>query len=111
MRGECTWPVGVETARGVLTLALERGGLAISGSDPRRWTRGADERHHLIDPRSGWCARSDLLRVTVFADDAVGAEILAKSLFLAGAKETSRTQAPAVLVTTTGETILTGGLR
>jgi FAD:protein FMN transferase len=111
VRGKCMWPVGVETPNGPLTFALERGGLATSGRDRRRWTRGTEERHHLIDPRTGWCAESDLLRVTVFADDAVKAEILAKSLFLAGAEEASRADAQAVLVTTAGETIFTGGLR
>lgn len=111
LRGGVTWHVGVETAEGLMTLAVERGGVATSGSDRRRWIRGGEERHHLIDPSSGRCAQSDLLRVTVFADDAVEAEILAKSLFLAGSREASRTAATAVLVARAGETILTGGLR
>ena len=110
-RGGVVWHVGVETAEELVTLAVERGGVATSGSDRRRWIRGGEERHHLIDPSTGRCTQSDLLRVTVFADDAVEAEILAKSLFLAGSREASRTAATAVLVTTAGETILTGGLR
>ena len=75
----------------------------------RGWTRGGDERHHLIDPRTGRCAHSDLLRVTVFADDAVEAEVLAKFLFLAGADEAAESGATAIIVTRTGETIFTGG--
>jgi len=111
LRGDATWPVGVETADGVVTLALERGGLATSGRDRRRWKRGGEERHHLVDPRTGLPSDSDLLRVTVVADDAVEAEVLAKALFLAGSDEAARTDAPAVLVTECGETILTGALR
>ena len=111
LRGGVVWHIGVETAEGLMTLALERGGVATSGSDRRRWTRGGEERHHLIDPRTGRCAQSDLLRVTVFADDALKAEVLAKSLFLAGSRQASRAEATAVLVTTGGETVLTGGLR
>jgi FAD:protein FMN transferase len=111
LRGGGVWHVGVETAEGLMTLAIERGGVATSGSDRRRWIRGGEERHHLIDPSTGRCAQSDLLRVTVFADDAVEAEVLAKSLFLAGSREASRAEATAVLVTTDGETVLTGGLR
>ena len=71
VRGGHAWPVGVETGDGVVTLALERGALATSGSDRRRWIRGGEERHHLIDPRTGRSAASDVLRVTAFADDAV----------------------------------------
>ena len=66
-------------------------------------------RHHLIDPRTGRSADSDLLRVTAFADDAVQAEVLAKLLFLAGADEAAESGATAILVTRSGETIFTGG--
>jgi len=111
LRGDVEWPVGVETADGMLTLALDRGGLATSGRDRRRWTRGGEERHHLIDPRTGAPAASDLLRVTVVAGDAVEAEVLAKVLFLAGADEAAHTDTAAVLVTADGQTVLTGALR
>lgn len=109
VRGGNAWPVGVVTADGVVTLALDRGALATSGSDRRRWMRGGAERHHLIDPRTGRSAESDVLRVTVFADDAVDAEVLAKLLFLAGADEAATSGATAIVVTRTGETIFTGG--
>ncbi len=111
VRGDLVWPVGVETADGLLTLAVDRGGIATSGRDRRRWTRGEEERHHLIDPHTGTCARTDLLRVTVFAADAVEAEVLATSLFLMGSRKAARTDVTAVLVTAAGETILTGDLR
>jgi FAD:protein FMN transferase len=108
------WPVGVQTGDGVLTLELDRGGIATSGRDRRRWTRDGEERHHLIDPTSGRPADGDLLRVTVAAASATDAEVLTKTLFLAGTAE-ARTQAdreavPAVLVTRDGRTILAGGL-
>ena len=109
VRGGHAWSVGVETGDGLLTLELERGALATSGSDRRRWTRGGEERHHLIDPRTGCCAESDVLRVTVFADDAVQAEVLAKLLFLAGAEEAAERNETAIVVTRSGETIFTGG--
>ena len=35
-----SWPVGVETADGQITLALEDGAIATSGRDRRRWRRG-----------------------------------------------------------------------
>ena len=108
------WPVGVETADGLVTLQLTGGGLATSGRDRRRWRRGGRELHHLIDPATGSPADSDLLRVTVIADDAVAAEIAAKSLFLAGAvgalAEAGAAGLAAVLVTADGRTCFAGAL-
>jgi len=108
------WPVGLETARGRLTLELSAGGLATSGRDRRRWQRGGRELHHLIDPAAGAPSASDLLRVTAVAGSATDAEVLAKSLFLAGAgraaREADALGVPAVLVTADGRTILAGGL-
>src|SRR5919198_2758699 len=35
------------------SLTLTNGGLATSGTTRRRWERGAEPQHHLIDPRTG----------------------------------------------------------
>jgi thiamine biosynthesis lipoprotein len=99
------WPVGVETGEGTLTLELDRGAIATSGRDRRRWRRGGAEAHHLIDPGTGVPADGDFLRVTVVANTAVEAEVLAKSVFL-GAPSAG----PAVLVRMDGRTVFTGGL-
>ena len=82
-----TWPVGVETADGCLTLELSSGALATSGRDRRRWRRNGRELHHLIDPKTGTPSDSDLLRLTVVASDAVEAEVWAKALFLQAKSE------------------------
>jgi thiamine biosynthesis lipoprotein len=100
-----SWPVGVDTADGQITLSLEGGAIATSGCDRRRWTRGGAEAHHLIDPASGAPAESDFLRVTVVAPTAAEAEVRAKAVFLGAPVEE-----PAVLVTTDGQTVLAGGL-
>ncbi|HET7759480.1 MAG TPA: FAD:protein FMN transferase [Gaiellaceae bacterium] len=100
------WRVGVEH----LTLALENAAVATSGSDRRRWRRDGEERHHLIDPATGRSAASDLLRVSVVAETAVEAEVLAKSLFLAGEREALVSGVPAVLVTQNGHVAIAGGL-
>ncbi|HEU4941785.1 MAG TPA: FAD:protein FMN transferase, partial [Gaiellaceae bacterium] len=108
------WPVGVETGDGTLTLEVAAGAIATSGRDRRRWTRAGEEQHHLIDPATGRPADGDLLRVTVVASTAAEAEVLAKTLFLAGAagalEEAERDAIPAVLVTLDGRTLLTGSL-
>ena len=108
------WAVGVETADRTITLDLADAAVATSGTDRRTWRRGGRTLHHLIDPRTGAPAASDILRVTVVAPDAVAAEVAATSLFLAGARtaaaEADAAGLPAVIVDTTGRTTLAGGL-
>jgi len=102
-----TWPVAVSDE---LTLGLTRGGLATSGAERRRWRRNGVEHHHLIDPATGRPAASDLLRVTAIGSDAVEAEVLATSIFIGGLEEALAADAPAVLLTVDGRTVITGGL-
>ena len=49
------------------TVLLRGGGIATSGSSRRRWIRGGELQHHLIDPRTGRPARSCWTDVTVAA--------------------------------------------
>jgi FAD:protein FMN transferase len=104
---EGTWAVAVDDE---LTLGLSEGGIATSGIERRRWTVGGVTQHHLIDPRTGLPARSDVVRVTAVAGDAVEAEVLAKTLLLEGSEAARERAVPAVLLTADGRTIRTGGL-
>jgi thiamine biosynthesis lipoprotein len=110
-----SWPVGVQTSTGTLTLELSTGALATSGRDRRRWRREGRELHHLIDPATGTSADGDLMRVTVVGNDAIDAEVWAKALFLVGAgaaeAEANALGLPCVLVTNDGRTTTAGGLR
>jgi len=72
------WPVGF----GETTVLLTDGAAATSGTTGRRWGDGL---HHLIDPRSGAPAASDLVEVSVLAATATEAEVLAKTALLLGA--------------------------
>jgi thiamine biosynthesis lipoprotein len=84
------WPIAVEDPRcppEVLALVLLRdGGIATTGRDHRRWTRGGVEHHHVIDPRTGRPAETDVWTATVIAGSALDAEIAAKRLFLEGSR-------------------------
>jgi FAD:protein FMN transferase len=64
------------------TVRLERGALATSGTDRRRWTRAGRLQHHLIDPGSGQPASSPWRYVTACAATCVGADVAAKAGFL-----------------------------
>lgn len=71
------WPV----AFGGKTLLLDDHGAATSGTTKRRWGDGL---HHLIDPRTGAPAITDLSEVSVLARTALEAEVLAKTALLRG---------------------------
>jgi thiamine biosynthesis lipoprotein len=101
------WTVGVDDG---LTLGLERGGLATSGTDRRRWRRGGRLLHHVIDPATGEPVATDLLRVTALGADAVEAEVRATALLVGGGREAAAAGVPAVLVAEDGSTRLVGGL-
>lgn len=74
------WLVGLPNGQ---TVSLTAGALGTSGTTHRRWGEGL---HHLIDPRSGAPARSDVAVVSVAAPDALSAEIYAKTALLLGAE-------------------------
>jgi len=73
------WPVGF----GDRTLLLKDMGAATSGTTKRSWEGG----HHLIDPRTGRPAQSDLSEVSVLASTAADAEIYAKVALLLGSRD------------------------
>ena len=88
------WVVDVEDPRSaertLLSLALRRGAIATSAPNRRRWSAGGLAMHHLIDPRTGAPARSDLAQVTVLAPTVELADVLAKTALVLGADEGAR---------------------
>lgn len=82
------WPIGVqdpfepERDRGLVRLST--GALATSSVGGRRWRRGDRTLHHVIDPRTGTSAESDLHSVTVHAPSALTADVAAKVVLVLG---------------------------
>jgi len=74
------WPV----ALGGVTLLLRDQAAATSGIRRRSWSGGGQTLHHLIDPRTGRSAVTDLGEVSVVAESAVRAEVCAKTALLLG---------------------------
>jgi thiamine biosynthesis lipoprotein len=66
------------------TLELPDGAVATSSPLRRAWGPANRPLHHLIDPRTGQPANTGILQVTVVADEAWWAEVLAKAAYLAG---------------------------
>jgi thiamine biosynthesis lipoprotein len=61
-----------------------RYGLATSGTSIHRWIGPDGERHHLIDPRTGRTAATDVVQATVLAGSARAAEAWAKTAVVLG---------------------------
>ncbi|HEX2755808.1 MAG TPA: FAD:protein FMN transferase [Candidatus Limnocylindrales bacterium] len=66
--------------------AADRFGLATSGTSVHRWDRAGGHAHHLIDPRTGRSAVTDLVQATVLAGSARVAEALAKAAVIVGSE-------------------------
>jgi thiamine biosynthesis lipoprotein len=67
-------------------LSLCDAAVATSGTDYRRWhTEDGHIRHHIIDPRTGESAETDVLSATVIHEHAPTAEAYAKAMILRGA--------------------------
>jgi thiamine biosynthesis lipoprotein ApbE len=73
-------PVGV--------IAIHKGGLATSSTTARRWERGGDLMHHILDPRTGWPAESVWRTVSVAAGSALDANIASTAAIIRGHRAT-----------------------
>ena len=86
--GDAAWLVGVEDPRDrdrdCAVLALNDRAAATSSTAYRRWQRGERWFHHLLDPRTGQPAATDLAAVTVVGPSAMWAEVHAKVALLLG---------------------------
>ncbi|MGI8491585.1 MAG: FAD:protein FMN transferase [Acidimicrobiales bacterium] len=70
---------------GAQTVAVFSGGLATSGTSARRWVRGGEMLHHLVDPGTGAPARTPWRTVSVAASSCVDANIASTAGMVMGA--------------------------
>ena len=88
--GDLPWSVGVENpfhpGTDLAVLHLGRCGVATSGRDYHRWQQNGKWMHHIIDPRTGYPAETDVLTTTVIAPDVLQAETAAKTAFILGSQ-------------------------
>lgn len=82
---EGLWPIGVDhDGENLVTLSLAEGGVSTSTTSYHRWAMEGGDMHHIIDPKTGLPARTDLSTVTVTLSSAATAEVWAKSVLVAG---------------------------
>lgn len=84
------WPIAVPGKDEGWVIGLERGAVATSGVARRRWMQGDQQRHHLIDPRTGEPAASSLWSVTSLAGACAQAEVAAKTTLILGREQGAR---------------------
>ena len=84
------WAVGISDpfhpGESLDLLRLTRGGVATSGRDFHRWKRQGKWQHHILDPRTGLPAETDVLTATVIAPNTVQAEAAAKVAIILGSE-------------------------
>jgi len=69
-------------------IAIRGGGLATSSTTARRWQRGGDVMHHILDPRTGRPADSEWRTVSVAAGSALDANIASTAAIIRGTSAT-----------------------
>ena len=104
------WTIAIEhpwSARPLARVGVADGAVCTSTTLRRRWQVDGTDMHHVIDPRTGRPTCSDLSFASVIAGSARAAEVLAKSVLLAGSESAfdlvERTGAAALAVDVRGE--------
>ncbi len=84
------WPIAIANPfapqESLGLLLLTQGAVATSGRDYRRWMRGGAAQHHIIDPRTGQPAQTNVLSATVVAPDGPSAEMASKVALILGSR-------------------------
>jgi len=84
------WPIGVTDPlnpdRQLDLIMIDQGGVATSGRDYRRWKKDGQWQHHIIDPRTGLPASTDVISATIVAPTTYQAEVAAKATLILGSE-------------------------
>jgi thiamine biosynthesis lipoprotein len=109
---DVTGPAG-ETPQGPYALiAIRDGGLATSSTAARRWQRGGDVLHHILDPRTGLPAEPVWRTVSVAAGSCADANAASTAAVIRGRRAPgwlTRLGLPARLVDATGAVFTVAG--
>ena len=97
----------------IAVVSLSNAAIATSSRIYRSWRQGGRAAHHLIDPRTGAPAATNIYSVTVLADRLPDAEIYAKTALILGEEQglaylNQLTGAAALVVTDDGRHLTTG---
>ncbi len=115
------WRIGVRDPAGSAAsylgvLSVEDKAVITSGGYERFFEENGQRYIHILDPRTGWPAQSDLQSATVVSADGVLADALSTALYIMGSEEAAAfwadraDQFDMVLLTQSGQVLVTPGL-
>ncbi|HAR63519.1 MAG TPA: FAD:protein FMN transferase [Candidatus Margulisbacteria bacterium] len=87
-----SWNIGIQHPREkngtyIGTVRLANKAIATSGDYERFFMKGNKRYHHIFDPKTGYPSESDLMSVTIIADQAIDADALSTATFVLGLKK------------------------
>ncbi len=99
----------------VATLRLKDKAVVTAGTYERAFEKGGKKYHHILDTKTGYPVETDLVSVTVIADEATDADILSTTLVCLGLNEglkfiEKQENIEALFITTDGEIHISSGI-
>ena len=114
------WRIGIRNPfsldENIAVVEVTDKAVVTSGSYERCFTaENGETYHHIIDPATGYPARSGLVSVTVIGDSGIMCDALSTALFVMGAEKAARFYRAKggfdmILVTESGEILVTDGI-
>ena len=111
-----SWRIGiahpVDASSEIAAFTPTAGAVATSSRLRRHWAHGTNSYHHLLDPRTGAPARTDLVSASSCAATAWWAEVSAKVVLTGGSlnavEQMKKLNTPGIAVTAEGEVLQSG---
>jgi len=115
------WKIGIRNPKGpqgsyIGIVSIKDGSVVSSGEYERFFEEDGVRYHHILDPKTGYPAKSDLVGVTIVSDLSIDADALSTAVFVLGFEEGMRLMeridgAEAVFITKDDEVYITDGLK
>ena len=115
------WMIGLQDPRRkrggfIATIAISDQSAVTSGDYEKYFETGGERYHHIIDPKTGYPARTDLMSATVLSPYSVEADALSTGVFVSGLELgmeliEKTLQAQGILITRDDKVFVTKGLK
>jgi len=109
-------PEGDQSGQIVGTVKVTDKAVVTAGDEQRYFEREGQRYHHILDPHTGYPAKSNLISVSLVADSSLDADALATAVFILGLEKGTQLlqrygDIEAVFITTDKKIMVTDGLK